>query len=165
MNKKLVEVEAVEVNIDLTTKSPVLDLVEIDGERELTISIGILEAASIATALEDVTSPRPMTHDLMFQLVDAMQASAERIEIVREEQGIFFANLVLKIGEETRTVDCRPSDGVALALRAGAPILVSDDLLGKSENETTTTEDSTDENFWDDVLKEMDDDDFGKYKM
>lgn len=120
-------VEVVGVRVEMPSNSPIV-LVRSPGALLLPIWIGPNEAAAIAMALQGVTAPRPLTHDLFVATLDRLGAPLTSVRITRLEDGVFFGELVL--GEQgTMVVDARPSDAIALALRAGAPVLVADEVL------------------------------------
>lgn len=104
---------------------------EVGGERRIPIIIGYPEAQAIECKLQDVVTPRPLTHDMMINFMTAFGVSLKEIEIKRLPNGVFAADLVFTDGENTRIVDARSSDGIALAIRAGAPIYTSDELLSE----------------------------------
>jgi bifunctional DNase/RNase len=106
---------------------------ELPGEgRILPIWIGAQEATSILIAVEGAVAPRPLAHDLMTSMLDALGATVERVEVTRIDDGTFFAEVTLRTGSDTVVVDARPSDAVALASRASAPVFVADDVLGEA---------------------------------
>lgn len=125
----MIEVVLRAVRVDVGTSTPLLLLEEVGGERVLPIYIGAPEAAAIAYALQGVTSPRPMSHDLLGQVVSALGAKLFSVEVTELVDNTYFANLRLVRSGEEIIVSARPSDAVALALRVGAPILISDDLM------------------------------------
>ena len=126
----MVEVRLSAVRVDLQSNTPVLLLTEADGlGRTLPIFIGAPEATAIAFAIQGVDTPRPMTHDLLRDLVDALGASLERVVITELHAATYFAELQLKRGEDTFAVSARPSDAVALAVRTGSPLFVADELM------------------------------------
>ncbi len=125
----MIEVVLRAVRVDVGTSTPLLLLEEVGGERVLPIFIGTPEAAAIAYALQGVESPRPMSHDLMGHVISALGAQLFSVEITELVAGTFYASLRLVRAGEEILVGARPSDAVALALRVGAPILVSDDLM------------------------------------
>lgn len=125
----MIEVVLRAVRVDVGTSTPLLLLEEVAGERVLPIFIGTPEAAAIAYALQGVESPRPMSHDLMGHVISALGAQLFSVEITELVGGTFYANLRLVREGQEILVGARPSDAVALALRVGAPILVSDDLM------------------------------------
>ncbi|MCU1363420.1 MAG: hypothetical protein JWM55_1248 [Acidimicrobiaceae bacterium] len=125
----MIEVVLRAVRVDVGSSTPLLLLEEVAGERVLPIFIGAPEAAAIAYALQGVQSPRPMSHDLLGHVIGALGAQVFSVEITELVDNTFFANLRLLRANEEVVVSSRPSDAVALALRVGAPILVSDDLM------------------------------------
>jgi len=125
----MIEVVLRAVRVDVGSSTPLLLLEEVSGERVLPIFIGAPEAAAIAYALQGVESPRPMSHDLLGHVIAALGAQLFAVEITELVDNTFFANLRLVRSNEEISVSARPSDAVALALRVGAPILVSDELM------------------------------------
>ncbi len=125
--------ELIGVRIELPTNTPILLLREREGDRYLPIWIGTAEATAIALALEGVEPARPMTHDLLRDVVTALGAQVERIVITELREGTFFADLVLvgPDGSEV-VVSSRPSDAIALAARTGAPVLAERELLDEA---------------------------------
>lgn len=115
------------VRIDLPAGVPMLLLREVDGTRGLPIWIGAAEASAIANVLEGATPPRPLTHDLMADLLEALGHTLTAVKITEVEEGTFYA--VIEVDGEQ--VSARPSDAVALALRVGAPIYAADDVLAE----------------------------------
>ena len=120
------ELRVVGVRVELPGNQPILLLKETQGERYLPIWIGAVEAAAIAFEQQGVRPPRPMTHDLLREVVRALGASLEAVHITEMRDGIYIAEL--RFGNE-RTVSARPSDAVALAVRTGAPIYGAEALL------------------------------------
>jgi bifunctional DNase/RNase len=101
-----------------------------DGPRTLVpIWVGTQEAASISVAVSGEEPPRPLSHDLMKRLLDTVGASVERVDVTRIEDGTFYAELSLTTGTGRVVLDCRPSDAIALATRAGAPLFVAESVL------------------------------------
>ena len=126
----MVEVRLSAVRVDLQSNTPVLLLMEIEGiGRTLPIFIGAPEATAIAFALQGVPTPRPMTHDLLQDLLDTLDVKLERILITELRSATYFAELHLVRGTQTLSVSSRPSDAVALAVRTGSPLFVADDLM------------------------------------
>ncbi|MBV8355243.1 MAG: bifunctional nuclease family protein [Candidatus Eremiobacteraeota bacterium] len=116
------------LGIDLLTHDPVVILKDLEGRRYLPILIGPFEATAIALALEGTQVPRPLSHDLMRTMLEALSAKLEQIVIHDIKDSTFFAKLVVRTNGETQEIDARPSDGIALALRMQAPIYVSDKI-------------------------------------
>ena len=105
---------------------------EVGGERRIPIIIGYPEAQAIECKLQEVVTPRPLTHDMMVNFMTAFGVSLKEIEIRRLSNGVFAADLVFTDGNETRIIDARSSDGIALAIRVGAPIYTSDEVLSEA---------------------------------
>jgi hypothetical protein len=143
----MIEVVLRAVRVDVGTSTPLLLLEEVGGERVLPIFIGAPEAAAIAYALQGVESPRPMSHDLLGHVISALGAKLFAVEITELSDNTFYASLRLVRGDQEITVSSRPSDAVALALRVGAPILVSDDLMASEGKVMQLTYDEDDEEY------------------
>lgn len=124
--------EVVGVRVELPTNTPILLLREREGTRYLPIWIGTPEATAIALALEGIETARPLTHDLMKTLLDVLGADIERVDVTSLDQGTFFADLVIESDGEELTISSRPSDAIALATRAGAPVFASRALLDEA---------------------------------
>jgi uncharacterized protein len=120
------ELSVVGVRVELPTNQPIVLLKEVDGDRYLPIWIGAVEATAIAYEQQGVKPARPLTHDLLRDVLSALKAPLRAVEIVEMRDNIFYAELV--IGEGVR-VSARPSDSIALALRVGAPIRCADQVL------------------------------------
>lgn len=120
------------LSIDSTTRTPVLLLKEEGGELVLPIYIGLMEASAIAAQLESVALARPMTHDLLKSLLVTLGGKLLRVEVTDLRDNTFFASLFIQQGEKIFEIDSRPSDAIALALRAGADICVSRHVLALS---------------------------------
>lgn len=119
-------VEVVGVRVEMPSNQPIVLLRESGSETYLPIWIGAVEATAIAFAQQGVVPQRPLTHDLMRDLLDALSAPLQEVRITRLEDGVFFADLVFGSGTQ---VSARPSDAIALALRTGSPIYAADDVL------------------------------------
>jgi len=128
----MVPVHIHSLGLDEQNDQPVLILKEDDGLRVVPIWIGHPEAMAIMLAVQGIEPPRPLTHDLMMRIVEATGFAVERVEITRVEEGTFFAALVLRSEERTVVVDARPSDSLALAVRAGCPVLIDDEVMRTS---------------------------------
>lgn len=125
----LVEVEVQSLGLDRSTRSPVVILREKGGERVLPIWIGPAEASAIAMHMAQVEFPRPLTHDLIAAMLQGLDVTLQRVEIPRVEEGTYHAQLVLQRGGASVTLDARPSDSIAIALRTRSTILAADVLL------------------------------------
>jgi bifunctional DNase/RNase len=117
--------------VDPATKLPLLTLRAVDNGVSLKLSIGIFEASAIAVELERIAFERPMTHDLFARAIEVMGATVSGVEITDVKDRLYLAFIELDKGGERVRLDCRPSDAIALALRAGAPIHVSRRVLEK----------------------------------
>ena len=150
--------------LDPVSNSPIVVLKDEEEKFFLPIWVGIFEANAIALQLENVTTPRPMTHDLLRNMIGELNARVIRIVINDLRDSTFFAQIKLMAGERTLELDARPSDAIALALRTAAPIFVAQTVLDQAQ---TITPDSTEEG--DDKVKklfeQLDAEDLGKYKM
>ena len=127
----MVEVVLRAVRVDVGSSTPLLLLEEVGGERVLPIFVGAPEATAIAYALQSVTTPRPMSHDLLGNVIAALGAQLFAVEITELVDNTYFANLRLLRERTEINVSARPSDAVALALRVGSPILVSYQLMNE----------------------------------
>ena len=126
----MVEVRLRAVRVDLQSNTPVLLLQETEGEgRTLPIFIGTPEATAIAYALQGVDMPRPMTHDLMKDVLGALDVEVERVVITELRTATYYAELHLRREAQRAVVSSRPSDAVAVAVRTGSPLYVSDELM------------------------------------
>jgi uncharacterized protein len=126
----MVEVRLRAVRVDLQSNTPVLLLQESDGlGRTLPIFIGAPEATAIAFALQGMDTPRPMTHDLIRDLLDALGADVVRVVITELKTATYYAEIVLRQTDRELSVSSRPSDAVAVAVRTGTPLFVADDLM------------------------------------
>jgi len=130
----MVEMELVAVRIELPGNTPVVLLRERDGQgRLLPIFIGQPEATAIAFAIDGVVTPRPMTHDLMKQLLDQLHASVDRVVVTELSDGTFYAEIHLTDATtRPHRISSRPSDAIALAIRVGCPIFAEDDVLDEA---------------------------------
>jgi len=138
-----VSVEVVGVRVEMPSNSPIV-LVRAPGDRLLPIWIGPNEAAAIAMALQGVAAPRPLTHDLFVNALNQMGSPLRSVRITRLDEGVFYGELVIgELGEHV--VDSRPSDAIALALRASAPILVAEAVLDEAAVPVDTDAEPEDE--------------------
>jgi len=130
----MIEMELNKIVIDEKRHDQLIVLKEKNGERLLPIVIGLAEASAIKLKISGFNPPRPLTHDLMHSTIENLQASIEKIIIDKLEEDTFHAKLVIKTSSgEEKIIDARPSDSIALAVRAHAPIFVEDEIIKKSE--------------------------------
>ena len=121
--------DVIGVRVEMPSNQPIVLLKEIGGVRYLPIWVGAVEATSIAFAQQGVTPPRPLTHDLLKDILGALDASVDSIHLTELRDGIFYSVINLHGG---RSISARPSDAIALALRTGSPILGSEELLAEA---------------------------------
>ena len=140
----LVEVRVQSLALDRNTNTPVVILQELDGDRVLPIWIGPAEASSIAMRLADMDSPRPLTHDLFCSLLGKLGGAVTKVVITEVQESTYYAELVVTRNGETITVDARPSDSIAVALRSGACVMADDSLLEIATIEIAEDESITD---------------------
>jgi len=150
--------------IDPMTQMPIIVLKAPEGDAVLPIWVGLFEANAIALQIEHVSTPRPMTHDLLRSLIDTLKARVEKIVITDLKENTFYAEIHLVHESGTVTVDSRPSDAIALALRAEAPILVSEDVIARARK-VEMTRDVAESDRWRQWLEKLDPEDLGKYEM
>ena len=154
---------------DPETNAPILFLKSLDGEKTLPIWIGMLEAVSIASALQNIEFDRPMTHDLFKNFIESQQVDLVKIEICDLKNNTYYARLFFTSPQGDFDMDARPSDAIALAIRFKKRIYVDDKVLDKSladtDNSYEVLDDSEEGKKWADYLDKLNGDDFGKYKM
>jgi bifunctional DNase/RNase len=161
------------IAVDPISNSPVMLLKEERGNRILPIWIGVLEATSIASKLENIQFPRPLTHDLLKNILDLLGIKVPKVEIVDLRDNTYYALITLDIQGQLVEIDARPSDAVALALRTGAEIYVAEEVMKKGqtftespveEKETIVGATEKDKEKLSEILEELDPTQF-KYKM
>ncbi|HSL26939.1 MAG TPA: bifunctional nuclease family protein [Acidimicrobiia bacterium] len=128
-NGDRIPVEVVGVRVELPSNTPIVLLREQAGTRYLPIWIGASEAQAIASALEGIEPPRPQTHDLLRLVVETLGAEIDRVDVVELRNNIYYADLVMKRAGESFHLSSRPSDAIALAVRAQAPVFVAPQVL------------------------------------
>ena len=125
----MVPMDVVGVRMEMPSNTPIVLLRETEGERYLPIWVGAVEATAIAYAQQGVVPPRPLTHDLMRDLLDALGATVSQVRITALEDGVFYAVIAFESGLE---VQARPSDAIALALRGEIPIVGAETVLDEA---------------------------------
>jgi uncharacterized protein len=150
--------------VDPVANVPIVLLRDLDGQRVLPIWVGVFEANAIALQIENISTPRPMTHDLLRNVIADLRGSVERVVVTDLKENTFYAVIYVKAGEELIAVDSRPSDAIALALRAKCPIYVEEAVLDSAKGVDLAPEKGDTERLqkW---LESLDPDDLGKYKM
>jgi bifunctional DNase/RNase len=149
--------------IDPLTSTRIVVLQDREGQRVLPIWVGLCEANAIAVQIENSTMPRPMTHDLLKNVIEDLHGQVERIVVSDLKENTFFALIHLRVQGEPVAVDARPSDAIALALRTRSPIFVEDHVI-EHARQVEPSQDSETERLqkW---LESLDPEDLGKYKM
>jgi len=172
-NKKeqqmLLKMKVSGLTIDPFTNVPIVILKDMEEKNTLPVWIGVLEASAIASELEKIQFSRPMTHDLLREILKSLGAAIEKVEIVDLRDNVYYALIQMTTKDGGFTIDARPSDAIAIALRAGAPIFVEAKVVEKSKSIDLRDagKDGLKEgakNFLD-SLEDMSPGDFGKYKM
>lgn len=150
--------------VDPISKMPIVVLEDLKSERMLPIWIGVFEANAIALKIEDISTPRPMTHDLLKNLLDKLNISIEKIVVNDVRNNTFYALIHCLHQNKKILIDSRPSDAIALALRVNAPIFVENEVVKKSHSLKfdENLENSERLKKW---LEGLNPEDFGKYKM
>jgi len=146
--------------MDPSANTPIIILKDVNGEALLPIWVGAFEANAIATEIEKLSSQRPMTHDLLKNVIWELGASIRRVIITDLQHNTFFAVIEMLRAEELITVDARPSDAIALALRVDCPIYVNEEVI-KNSSATVTEEPAAEDEEWPDDFT----DDTSGYKM
>ncbi|HXG30100.1 MAG TPA: bifunctional nuclease family protein [Thermodesulfobacteriota bacterium] len=157
----LLEMKVSGIALDPFTNTPIVILKDVTGEKILPIWIGFMEASSIAMELEKTPRVRPLTHDLVKNMLDRVRFSVTRIEVTDLRNDTFYAEIHLKRDGEEHVIDSRPSDAIAIALRTGSPIFVNEEVLEKSRK----IEIEEDKEKLTELLDKIPPGDFGKYKM
>lgn len=150
--------------MDPVTNMPIVILRESDSETVLPIWVGVYEANAIALEIEKVSTPRPMTHDLLKNLLIGLETTVRKVVVTELKDDTFYAVIWLDRGGEIISIDSRPSDALALALRMDCPIYVEDEVLKSSKLATAASDriSSDDLRRW---LENLGEDDLGRYKM
>lgn len=150
--------------MDPVTNSPIVILQDVEKNTLLPIWVGIFEANAIALQIERIDTPRPMTHDLIKNILMQLNAEVEKIVVNELKENTFYALIHLRMDGEVVAIDSRPSDAIALALRTDSPIYVTEEVINSSRNITLDKEnlDPEDVKRW---LENLNPEDLGKYKM
>jgi bifunctional DNase/RNase len=154
--------------MDPASNTPIIILKSDEDEQAVPIWIGLLEATSIASALQNIKYDRPMTHDLLKNFADSLQISIVKVEVCDLKDNTFYARIYFVSKDQSFDIDARPSDAIALALRFKAPIYVEDSVMQKSkisDGEAEVADTSEEGKKWADYLANLSSDDFGKYKV
>ncbi len=150
--------------MDPVTNMPIVILKDVAGDAVLPIWVGIYEANAIALEIEKVTTPRPMTHDLIKNLLTGLDARVHKVVVNDLREDTFFAVIWLEQEGKVISVDSRPSDALALALRLDCPIYVEDEVL-KTSKQSNSVSDRVSQDELRRFLENLNDEDLGRYKM
>ena len=150
--------------MDPVTNMPIVILKDLDGKAVLPIWVGVYEANAIALEIEKVTTPRPMTHDLIKNLLMGLGGGVSKVVVSDLQDDTFYAMIWVERNGEMIAIDARPSDALAVALRLDCPIYVEDDVLSSSKNVAAVSDKANSEELrrW---LENLGDEDLGQYKM
>ena len=166
-DKEMLEVKVVHLGLDRSSNTPVVILQEKDGERVLPIWIGPSEASAIAMELAGVKFSRPLTHDLVKQIILGLGGEVTKVSITRVKENTYFAEMEIHQDDTVVRIDARPSDSIAVALRLGSPIFTQEDLLGVTSIDLAETAPGETPHLDSDSLKsyleKLDPEDFGKF--
>jgi bifunctional DNase/RNase len=159
------------LTLDPVTKTPIVILKDAENKLTLPIWVGLMEATAMATELEGIKMARPMTHDLLRDLISQLGGEIESIEVTELRDNTYYATICLQVGDKKLSVDSRPSDAISLALRTKSPIFVAKQVLEASDvlqqledTQEETNLSSVSRDKWAEILEKMSPDDF-KYKM
>ena len=160
----LIEMTIKGLMVDPITNMPIVILKDKDGDRVLPIWVGIFEANAIALQIENIATPRPMTHDLLRNVITDLNGQVDRVVVCDLKDNTFYAIIHLTVRGERVAVDARPSDAIALALRTRSPILVEETVIDNAKTVDFTSERADTDRLqkW---LESLDPDELGKYKM
>ena len=150
--------------VDPITNMPIVILRDKEGQKVLPIWVGIFEANAIALQIENIATPRPMTHDLLRNIIGDLKASVTKIVVSDLQENTFYALIYLALNGDTVAIDARPSDAIALALRTRAPIFVEESVIDNAKTFDPVPEKADADRLhkW---LESLDPEDLGKYKM
>ena len=152
------------IALDPITNMPIIILKDPEERRALPIWVGIFEANAIALELEKVSTPRPMTHDLLKNILEGLGITVQQVIVNGLKENTFYATIELNYNGSVVSIDSRPSDAIALALRVNAPIYVTENVVTQAKNfEVSEEKEETDK--WKEWLENLKPEDFGKYKM
>lgn len=162
----MLEMKVKGLALDPSTNMPIVILKDLEEEQALPIWVGIFEANAIALEMESVPTPRPMTHDLIKNILEETEATVLRIVVNDLKDNTFYAEIYLSLNGNEVAIDSRPSDAIALALRVDAPIYVAKKVLDEARSiDLTDPELADDKEQWKEWLKDLRPEDFGKYEM
>ncbi len=160
----LIEMTIAGLRLEPSTNTPIVVLKDKTGDRVLSIWVGVHEANAIASQIENVSMPRPMTHDLLRNLITDLDGRVDRVVVTDLRENTFYATIHLTVHGDRVAIDARPSDAIALALRTKSPILV-DEAVIEQAGSPDSLPDRLDGDRLQRWLEDIDPDDLGKYKM
>lgn len=162
-----IEMKVTGLTIDPFTSMPIIILKDMQDKAVLPIWIGLIEASAIATELEKIQLSRPMTHDLIKNILGELDAKVIKVMVTDLSDNTFFASVVLDHKGKEIVMDARPSDALAIALRTKSPIFVAKQVIEKSRKiDVKAAEEASDpQQKWTEILERLSPEDFGKYKM
>ena len=161
----LIEMTIKGLMVDPITNLPIVILKDTAGDRVLPIWVGIFEANAIALQIENIATPRPMTHDLLRNVIADLDGRVDRIVVSDLKENTFYAVIHLTVRGEPLAIDARPSDAIALALRTHSPILVDEQVIDNAKTVDFSATDRTDSDRLQKWLESLDPNELGKYKM
>jgi bifunctional DNase/RNase len=150
--------------VDPITNMPIIILRDRDGQKVLPIWVGVFEANAIALQIENVVTPRPMTHDLLRNVIQDLNATIQKVVVNDLRENTFYAIIFLQLNGEVVAIDSRPSDAIALALRARVPIFVEERVIDSAKT-IEVAPDKADADRLQKWLESLDPEELGKYKM
>src|SRR6187549_3268770 len=150
--------------VDPITNNPIVILKDKEGDRVLPIWVGVFEANAIALQIENISTPRPMTHDLLRNIIGDLDGQVDRVVVTDLKDNTFYAIIHLTVRGERVAIDARPSDAIALALRTRSPILVEENVIDTAKTVDFNAE-RTDSDRLQKWLESLDPEELGKYKM
>jgi bifunctional DNase/RNase len=156
------------LTMDPSSNTPIIILKSEENDQAIPIWIGLLEATSIASALQNIKYERPMTHDLFRNFSETLKISISKVEVCDLKDNTFYARIYFVSRDRNFDMDARPSDAIALALRFNAPIYVEDSVMQQSkigDGKAEAVDTSEEGKKWADYLENLSPDDFGKYKV
>lgn len=156
----MIELTLVGVRVELPTRQPIVLLKEREGERFLPIWIGEVEATAIVFGHQGIVTQRPMTHDLLKSILDEVGVMVDRISITELREGTFYASIRLNSNGTAYEVSSRPSDAIALAVRAGVPIYASEDVLDEASITIRDEDEETEVEKFREFLEQVNPEDF-----
>ena len=165
----MVEMLVTSISMDPYTNTPFLLLESKDKKHKMPIWVGLFEASAIAVKLENIQLARPMTHDLLKNLMVQAGVKVKSVEIHDLQNNTFFSRINIEQNGKPATIDSRPSDAIAIALRMSSPILVATSVIDKASNiefsKAAQDKDKVSKEKWKEILENLTPEDFGEYKM